>query len=65
VTSRTLTFTRRGRQLAYYDTATSSWRIAAGGYRIWTGDASTTARLPADAGFRLAAATTVPAATAD
>jgi beta-glucosidase len=62
--SRTLTFTLRDQQLAYYDTATSSWQVAAGSYRIWIGDASTTARLPARSGFGLAAVTTAPSPTA-
>jgi beta-glucosidase len=61
--SRTLTFTLRDQPLAYYDPAASSWRIAAGAYRIWMGDASTAARLPARASFHLAS-TTVPPATA-
>ncbi len=51
--SRTVTFTLRGLQLAYYDTAAGSWRIAAGRYEVWIGDSSALAQLPVRLSFRI------------
>ena len=55
--SRTVTFTLGDDQLAYYDTAGGAWRVAAGTYRIWMGDSSALAQLPARGRFRLAGVT--------
>jgi hypothetical protein len=48
-----VTFTLRGLQLAFYDSAARSWRIAAGRYRIWVGDSSGLAQLPMRATFHV------------
>jgi len=45
--SQSVTFTLQAKQLAYYDAARGSWRVAAGTYRIWMGDSSALTDLPA------------------
>lgn len=55
--SKTLTFTLRGLQLAYYDGSASAWRIASGKYRAWLGDSSASAQLPVHADFRISRST--------
>jgi beta-glucosidase len=57
-TSQTVTFAVGDQQLAYYDTAGGKWRVASGTYRIWMGDSSALAQLPARSEFRLAGAVT-------
>jgi beta-glucosidase len=52
--SRSVTFTLRASQLAYYDAASGSWRVAAGTYRIWMGDSSALSDLPARGYVQLA-----------
>jgi beta-glucosidase len=57
--STTVTFTLGARQLAYYDTAVGNWQVAAGSYRIWMGDSSGLAQLPAREHFHLATGVTL------
>ncbi len=57
--SRRITFTLGGDQIAYYDTGNGAWRVAAGTYRIWMGDSSALAQLPARSHFRLARAVAI------
>lgn len=52
--SATVRFTLDAHQLAYFDTASGSWRVAPGTYGIWMGDSSGLTRLPARAQFHLA-----------
>ncbi len=59
--STTVAFTLRGLQLAYYDTTLGSWRIAAGRYRVWVGDSSALAQLPARTSFDISRSLDVPA----
>lgn len=57
--SATVTFTLGARQLAFYDTAAGGWRVAPGTYRIFMGDSSALAQLPARARFHLATGITL------
>jgi beta-glucosidase len=52
-TSETLSFTLSDKQLAYFDASGDTWRVAPGTYRVWMGDSSALAQLPATSGFRL------------
>lgn len=52
-TSQTLSFTMGDKQLAYFDATSQAWRVTSGKYRIWMGDSSALAQLPATGGFRL------------
>ena len=51
--SRSIHFTLGSAQLAYYPTSGSGWRVAPGNYRVWMGDSSALAQLPARAEFHL------------
>jgi beta-glucosidase len=51
--SRNVVFTLRGLQLAFYNQAVQSWQIAKGKYRIWMGDSSALAQLPAKVSFAI------------
>jgi beta-glucosidase len=51
--SRNVVFTLRGLQLAFYNQTAQSWQIAKGNYRIWMGDSSALAQLPAKVSFAI------------
>ncbi|HTW06548.1 MAG TPA: glycoside hydrolase family 3 C-terminal domain-containing protein [Acidimicrobiales bacterium] len=48
-------FTLAGSQLGYFSAKTSRWSVAPGAYRVWMGDSSALAQLPARTGFDLPA----------
>ena len=52
-TSKTVTFTLKGLQLAHYDASVGTWQIASGTYRASMGDSSASAQLPVHADFRI------------
>jgi beta-glucosidase len=57
--SQVVTFTLDSEQLAYYDNTSGAWRVAPGTYRVWIGDSSGMAQLPARSHFLISPAATI------